>query len=65
MDTPFSEFFADVVYYDRQIKQINIADEELYQNVLAQFGSACRHMPSMVPQQLSASVDRYGHLLLS
>lgn len=56
MDTPFSAFFAGVVYHDRQTKKNHLDDEELTENALVQIGSACQYLPSTAPHQLSMSV---------
>jgi len=43
----------DPPIYARDIVRHRIEDEETYDNQLVSLGSACRHMPSQKPQQLS------------
>ena len=43
----------DPPVYARDIVRHRIEDEETYDNQLVSLGSACRHMPSQKPQQLS------------
>ncbi len=43
----------DPPVYARDIVRHRIEDEETYDNQLVSLGSACRHLPSQKPQQLS------------